>query len=310
VGPPGGGARRLIRVNAERAKQILKNGVYRSLGEMTSGLGLADGDGDGTLRVLMYHKINDVENNPLSVPVSLFDEQMALLKERGYNVVDLQTVLDHYLSGRPLPPRAVLITFDDGYHDNVENALDVLGRHGYPAVLFVPIGFLDTTLPLPHEERLAQRGIVNRTIDWNDLPELERRGVRVEAHGISHRPLADLEVDEAAREIVLAKLKLEEALGREVKAFAYVKGSEAHFKPVHLSLLRQAGYQIAFTSVSGANSPRTDPLRLHRYNVEPYPARTFELVLRGACDLIAMKDTVTGTYARRVLNAALGTSTK
>jgi peptidoglycan/xylan/chitin deacetylase (PgdA/CDA1 family) len=297
-------------VNAERAKQVLKNGVYRSLGELTTGLGVADGDDARTLRVLMYHKINDVGNNPLSVPVSMFDEQLGLLEDRGYSVVELQQVIDHYVDGTPLPPRAVLITFDDGYRDNLENAMDVLQRHGYPAVLFVPIGYLDTTLPLPHEERLAQRGIVNRTLDWSDLPDLERGGIRVEAHGISHRPLADLEVDEAAREIVLAKLKLEEALGRDVRAFAYVKGSEAHFKPVHLSLLRQAGYEIAFTSVSGANTPRTDPLRLHRYNVEPYPERTFELVLRGACDLIAVKDTVTGTYARRVLNAALGTSTK
>jgi len=297
-------------MRAERAKQLLKNGVYRSLGEITTGLGVADGDGDSTLRVLMYHKINDVAENPLSVPVGLFDEQMGLLRDLGYTVVGLEQVLDHHTSGTQLPPRAVLITFDDGYRDNLENAMDVLGRHGYPAVLFVPIGYLDTTLPLPHEERLAQRGIVNRTIDWSDLPDIERGGIRVEAHGISHRPLADLEVDEAAREIVLAKLKLEEALGRPVRAFAYVKGSEAHFKLVHLSLLRQAGYDIAFTSVSGANTPRTDPLRLHRYNVEPYPPRTFELVLRGACDLIAMKDTVSGTYARRVLNAALGTSTK
>jgi peptidoglycan/xylan/chitin deacetylase (PgdA/CDA1 family) len=297
-------------MRAERAKQLLKNGVYRSLGEITTGLGVADGDGDSTLRVLMYHKINDVAENPLSVPVGLFDEQMGLLRDLGYAVVDLEQVLDHYTTGTQLPPRAVLITFDDGYRDNLENAMDVLGRHGYPAVLFVPIGYLDTTLPLPHEERLAQRGIVNRTIDWSDLPDIERGGIRVEAHGISHRPLADLEVDEAAREIVLAKLKLEEALGRPVRAFAYVKGSEAHFKLVHLSLLRQAGYDIAFTSVSGANTPRTDPLRLHRYNVEPYTPRTFELVLRGACDLIAVKDTVSGTYARRVLNAALGTSTK
>jgi peptidoglycan/xylan/chitin deacetylase (PgdA/CDA1 family) len=297
-------------MRAERAKQLLKNGVYRSLGEITTGLGVADGDGDSTLRVLMYHKINDVAENPLSVPVGLFDEQMGLLRDLGYTVVDLEQVLDHYTSGTQLPPRAVLITFDDGYRDNLENAMDVLGRHGYPAVLFVPIGYLDTTLPLPHEERLAQRGIVNRTIDWSDLPDIERGRIRVEAHGISHRPLADLEVDEAAREIVLAKLKLEEALGRPVRAFAYVKGSEAHFKLVHLSLLRQAGYDIAFTSVSGANTPRTDPLRLHRYNVEPYTPRTFELVLRGACDLIAVKDTVSGTYARRVLNAALGTSTK
>ena len=52
------------------------------------------------------------------------------------------------------------------------------------------------------------------------------------------------------------------------------------------------------------------PLRLQRYNVEPYPARTFELVLSGACDLIALKDTVAGTHARRLVNAALGTSSK
>ena len=119
-----------------------------------------------------------------------------------------------------------------------------------------------------------------------------------------------LEVDEAAREIALSKLRLEERLGREVRAFAYVKGSEAHYKAVHLSLVRQAGYELAFTSVSGANGPQTDPLRLHRYNIEPYPARTFELVLAGACDLIGVKDTVAGTHARRMLNAALGTSSK
>ena len=53
-----------------------------------------------------------------------------------------------------------------------------------------------------------------------------------------------------------------------------------------------------------------DPLQLHRYNVEPYPTRTFELVLSGACDLIAVKDTVAGWHARRVFNAVLGTSTK
>jgi len=122
--------------------------------------------------------------------------------------------------------------------------------------------------------------------------------------------LAELEVDEAAREIAISKLRLEERLGRPVRAFAYVKGSEAHYRPVHLSLLRQAGYDLGFTSVSGANGPATDRFRLHRYNVEPYPWRTFQLVLEGACDLISVKDTVAGTHARRALNAALGTSSK
>ncbi len=293
----------------EQLKQALKNGVYRALGETARGLGAVNGDGR-TLRVLMYHKVNDLTGNRMSMPVSIFDEQMAQLRELGYVPVDLDSVLAHYVGGAPLPPGAVLITFDDGYRDNLENAAPVLRKYGYPAVQFVPLGYVGDPLPLPHEESLAARGVVNRTVDWDELAELERQGIRIESHGISHRPLADLEVDEAAREVVVSKLRLEERLGRPVRAFSYVKGSEAHYKPVHLSLVRQAGYDVAFTSISGANSPSTDPLQLHRYNVEPYSPRTFELVLAGACDLIAVKDTVTGTHARRLFNAALGTSSK
>jgi peptidoglycan/xylan/chitin deacetylase (PgdA/CDA1 family) len=296
-------------VRADRVKQFLKNSVYRGIGETAAVVG-ANGNGHRTLRVLMYHKVNDVPGNPLTMPVSHFDEQMDQLRTLGYTVVGLDAVLDHYVDGTKLPPKAVLITFDDGYHDNLDNAARVLGKYGYPAVLFVPIGYLDDRHPLPHEERLAADGVLNPTVTWNELAALEHEGIRIESHGISHRPLADLEVDEAAREIALSKLRLEERLGRPVRAFSYVKGSEAHYKQVHLSLVRQAGYDVAFTAVSGANSPATDPLQLRRYNIEPYSPRTFELVLAGACDLIAVKDTVSGTHARRLFNAALGTSTK
>ena len=110
--------------------------------------------------------------------------------------------------------------------------------------------------------------------------------------------------------MALSKLWLEEKLERPVRSFAYVKGSEFHFKGVHVSLVQQAGYELGFTSVSGANGPDTNPLRLRRYNIEPYSPRTFELVLAGACDLIAAKDTVVGTHARRLFNQALGTASQ
>src|SRR3954470_12686717 len=295
-------------MRAERLKQQLKNSVYRTLGETAAAVG-ANGNGHRSLRVLMYHKVNDMPANPLTMPVSMFDEQMHQLHELGYTVVGLDAVLDHYTQRAPLPEKAVLITFDDGYHDNLDNAAGVLRKYGYPGVLFVPIGFLDDRQPLPHDEGLAAQGILNPTLDWDELPDIEREGIRIESHGISHRPLADLEVDEAAREITLSKLRLEEKLGRPVRAFSYVKGSEAHYKPVHLSLVRQAGDDVAFTAVSGANSQATDALQLLCYNVEPYSARTFELVLAGACDLISLKHPVTGTRARRLFNAAVGTST-
>jgi peptidoglycan/xylan/chitin deacetylase (PgdA/CDA1 family) len=293
----------------EQIKQLLKNSVYRAIGETAKGVGAVNGD-DRSLRVLMYHKVNDLPGNRMSIPVTHFDEQMEQLRELGYVVVDLDAVRAHYREGAPLPAGAVLITFDDGYRDNLLNAAPVLERHGYPAVQFVPIAYVGESRPLPHETHLAAHGVRNPTVDWDEIRELERYGVRVESHGISHKPLAELEIDEAAREIAISKLKLEERLGRPVRAFSYVKGSEADYKPVHPSLVRQAGYDLAFTAVSGANTPRSDPLQLRRYNVEPYSPRTFELVLAGACDLIALKDTVTGTHARRLFNAALGTSSR
>ena len=297
-------------MRADRAKQLLKNGVYRAIGETVTGSGALDGEEGRTLRVLMYHKVNDLWPNPTTVPTAVFAEQMRLLGELGYTPVSLDAVRDHYLHGLELPTRAVLVTFDDGYRDNLLNALPILRRHGYPAVLFAPVGFLDDGRPLPHEELLHTLGVRNATLGWDELAELEEGGVRVESHGIGHRPLSDLDASDAAREIALSKLRLEERLGREVDAYAFVKGSQADFKPEHASLVQQAGYKLAFTSVSGANGADADRYRLRRYNIEPYPARTFELVLSGACDLISVKDTVLGTHARRALNAALGTASR
>ena len=296
-------------MTAQQAKQFVKNALYRTIGETTTALRLQP-DAQKTLSILMYHKVNDLPDNPTTVPVGIFDDQLGRLGELGYNVVDLDAVLDHYTLGKPLPEQAVLITFDDGYRDTLENALPVLQKHGLKAVIFIPVAYMEDEMPLPHETHLVERGMRNPTLDWGLMRELDASGVRVESHGIAHRPLAEVMLDEAVREIAVSKLKLEEALDRPVRAYAYVKGSEAHFHPVHESILKQAGYEIAFTSISRANGSGTNPFRLGRYNVEPYPSRTFELVLSGACDLIALKDTVAGTHARRLFNQALGTATR
>ncbi len=296
-------------MTAQQAKQAVKNALYRTIGETSTAIGLRPGR-EQTLTILLYHKVNDIPDNPTTVPVGRFDEQLHRLTELGYNVVDLDTVIDHYSRGGALPDRAVLITFDDGYRDTLENALPVLERYGFPAVIFIPVAYMEDETPLPHETHLVAHGVRNRTLDWGLMRELDASGVRVESHGIAHRPLAEVPLDEAVREIAVSKLTLEEQLGRPVRGYAYVKGSEAHFHPVHESILKQAGYEIAFTSISRQNKSSTNPFRLGRYNVEPYPERTFDLVLSGACDLIALKDTVAGTHARRLFNQALGTSTR
>ena len=235
---------------------------------------------------------------------------MELLAELGYVPVSLDEVRDHYVDGAPLPEGAVLITFDDGYRDNLENALPILRRHGYPAVIFVPIGFLEGDRPLPHEEALRRSACATRRSAGTSSRRSRPAGSGLSRTGSGIVPCPSSSRREAAREIALSKLRLEERLGRRVDAYAFVKGSLADYRPEHVSLVQQAGYALGFTSVSGANGPTSDRFRLRRYNVEPYPPRTFELVLSGACDLISVKDTVPGTYARRAFNKVLGTATR
>ncbi len=54
----------------------------------------------------MYHKVNDIPDNPTTVPVAHFDEQLSQVRDLGYQVVGLDAVLDHYTFGKPLPPSA------------------------------------------------------------------------------------------------------------------------------------------------------------------------------------------------------------
>jgi peptidoglycan/xylan/chitin deacetylase (PgdA/CDA1 family) len=293
-----------------RAFQLAKNAAFRGVGETSNLLSAAKEDDDRTLRVLTYHKVNDLWPNPITVPTRTFAVQMSLLAELGYQPVSLDAVLDHYLVGAPLPRKAVLITFDDGYRDNLENAAPILVRHGYPAVIFVPTGFLDDDTPLPHETALSRLGVRNPTIRRSDFAALEASGLRIESHGVSHTRLSGLDPEEVTRELVVSKQRLEERLGRDVEAFAYIKGTYADFGPEHPTLVQEAGYKLGFTAIFGANSPQSDRFQLRRYSVEPFSARSFELVLAGACDVLALKDSQTGTRVRRAVMAAIGTPSR
>src|SRR5262249_55503165 len=155
-------------MTAQHAKQLVKNALYRAIGETSEAFQLGS-NGKDTLRVLMYHKVNDTPENPTTVSVGAFDEQLSQLRGLGFEVVDLDAVIDHYTLGRPLPHKALLITFDDGYRDTLENAMPVLQKHGYPAVIFVPVAYMDDEQPLPHEAHLAERGVRNPTLDWGLL---------------------------------------------------------------------------------------------------------------------------------------------
>ena len=98
------------------------------------------------VRVLAYHRIDDPENEPdldpglISATPAEFDAQLAAL-ERACHFVSLDDLLAAHRGERALPPRSVLLTFDDGYADFARNAWPILSARRLPAVLFVPTGF-------------------------------------------------------------------------------------------------------------------------------------------------------------------------
>jgi peptidoglycan/xylan/chitin deacetylase (PgdA/CDA1 family) len=98
--------------------------------------------------VLTYHRIDEPEARPWLNPSLLsatpvgFEAQMSALLRR-HHPIGLPELLAARRAGRPLPERAVVITFDDAYRDFLEHAWPVLARHGIPATLFVPTAYPD-----------------------------------------------------------------------------------------------------------------------------------------------------------------------
>ncbi|MCA9999560.1 MAG: polysaccharide deacetylase family protein, partial [Anaerolineales bacterium] len=109
----------------------------------------ADNQRLNLLRVLTYHRVDDPEKRPslyprVTVTPKEFVGQMQHLVA-GYNPVSLDQVLEAMEAPvlRALPPRAVLVTFDDAYCDFAEQAWPVMKRYSIPATLFVPTAFPD-----------------------------------------------------------------------------------------------------------------------------------------------------------------------
>lgn len=101
----------------------------------------------GLLRILTYHRVDWPQSRPLLYPRTTvtpddFEEQMAFLAKH-YNVLSMPEVLQITRSEGTMPPRAVLVTFDDAYCDFAENAWPILQRFNLPVTLFVPTAFPD-----------------------------------------------------------------------------------------------------------------------------------------------------------------------
>ena len=94
-----------------------------------------------TVPILCYHRVG-ARANPMIMPRETFAAQMEYLARNNSNVIRLADLPDFLSGKRPLPPRAVVITFDDGHVSSYQHAYPILRQHGFPATFFVYTDFL------------------------------------------------------------------------------------------------------------------------------------------------------------------------
>ena len=178
--------------------------------------------------VLNYHQVQTA-NSALAVAEKDFDAQMNYLSSHGYVSITPDELYSGLNGEIELPPKPVLITFDDGYVDNYTNAFPILKYYGMRATIFVIPAFV---------------GKYNNYLTWDELREMEENGITVESHTMNHYKLEELPDDEIRSELLNSKQMLEEQLGHPVEFLAYPTGTYN----LHIAGIAKAvGYKGAYT---------------------------------------------------------------
>jgi peptidoglycan/xylan/chitin deacetylase (PgdA/CDA1 family) len=226
------------------------------------------------VRILCYHRVSSDEDE-LSVTPEAFRAQMELVLGTGATPETLDGALER-LRDRTLD-RHVCVTFDDGYYDNLVNAIPVLSDLGIPATIFVSSELIRGTAPVYWYEHAPP------LLTWSELRDISRgHPVEIGAHSRTHRALPKLADDEAWDEIAGSKADLEEQLGRPVTSFAYPAGL---YSERDVRMVAEAGFRAGVTLDPGANCPVQRPHAMRRLVIEPRDnLHMFDAKLTGLLD--------------------------
>lgn len=214
--------------------------------------------------VLHYHAINDRtgKEEEIAVRPDDFAWHMNYLKKAGYYVIPLQQAVEYLAKGSKLPPKAVTISFDDGYMDNYEKAFPILKKHNYPATVFVATGEIGGVNRWDLDKGFAEL----RLMDWEQIFTLEDKGVAVMPHTVHHADLTKVSAARRTEEITQAKEVLENRLGRETPYFSY---PDSGVNDEVVAEVKRAGFEAAFTSSFGTNvCKKMDLYRIRRMPVK------------------------------------------
>jgi peptidoglycan/xylan/chitin deacetylase (PgdA/CDA1 family) len=196
--------------------------------------------------ILMYHQIDEppprgTALRGLVVAPKSFSWQMRMLGMLGYRGLSMRD-LEPYLRGEQ-QGKVVGITFDDGYQNNLKNALPILRKFGFTATCYGVSGQIGGTNAWD-KGKVKEKPLMTLQ-DWTNWLAA---GMDVGSHTRTHADLTELSNSDAALQIRESKGELEQALDCEVRHFCYPYG---RFKQNHTDMVKTAGYVTATTTHRG-----------------------------------------------------------
>jgi len=218
--------------------------------------------------ILMWHDVvADEKLVWFDITVKELEAQFREMERAKLKPVTLDVLADHLEKGTPIPPRAVVLTFDDNNLGLYEFLYPMLQRRRWPAVFFVHTDYVGVRTGKDH-------------CTWGQLREMERSGlVRCYPHTASHpADLRKLPAARLTRELVEARRKMEKELGGSRPYFAYPEG---HFDTRIAGEVLRAGYRLAITEEWGAAQRSPNRMMVNRYSMHRRAKQAIRDVARG-----------------------------
>lgn len=190
--------------------------------------------------ILMYHYISeppdaaDKYRLDLSTSPQLFREQLLFLADNGYQTVDLYDLTLAIVDKGELPDKPVIITLDDGYRDNYDNAFPILQELGMTATFFVTTEFIDQNNP--------------NYMSWAMIEEMAGAGMRIEPHSKTHPDLTLQDREFIIWEVLGSQETIASHTGQRPRYFAYPSG---RYNDEVLGIVSELDFWGAVTTANG-----------------------------------------------------------
>ena len=210
---------------------------------ITPETGAEKAEATAVIPILLYHHIGspaEDDDKYLSISTDAFRDQMGFLARNGYQTLTLDDLTRILTRQQEPPPNPIIITFDDGYRDQYENAVPVLQEHGFTATFFITTEFIETGL--------------DEFMTWDMLKELAQVGMRIESQSSSDVPLAGLDQAAIMAEVRGAQAALTAQIGESPRFLAYPFGA---YDEIVVDTLMSVGLAGALTT-SGSKTHSFD----------------------------------------------------